>query len=123
MRHGALVLVVALVGSLAGCAGQGIPTPFTKPADQVIFERGQAFKAYSSIRVAYALTAYRLGEACAAKKLDTAWCSTDLARLDEEARRVDARIMDSLANPVIEVDWKAIYEAVELVVKLAGKAL
>jgi hypothetical protein len=100
-----------------------VAAPFTKPADQVMFERGQAFKSYSSIRVAYALTAYRMGEACAAKKLDAKWCSSELPRIDEEAHRIDARIMDSLANPVIEVDWKAIYEAVELVVRLAGKVL
>jgi len=116
------VLVVAVL--LAGCASGGkIDSPFQKPSDEVRFPRGQAFKAYSSIRVAYAVTKVRADLACSAGKLDPKWCVTDLKRLDEEAKRIDGRIMDSLANPAIEVDWQAIYEAVEFVVKLAGAVL
>lgn len=112
---------ILLLLFFAGCTS--IPAPFTKPADEVTFERGQAFKAYSTARVAYALTAYRMGEACRAGKLDAVWCTNDLVRIDEEAKRVDARIMGSLANPTIQVDWQAIYEAVQLIVKLAAKVL
>ena len=119
-----LVATLLLCGTLfGGCATGEIPAPFTKPADTVSFPRGQAFKTYSSIRVAYARLKLRMDLACKAGQLDPHWCQTDLARLDEEATRVDRRIMDSLANPAVEVDWQAVYEAVELVMKLAGAVL
>jgi hypothetical protein len=114
------VLVLALV--MLGCATGGGLTPgapFTKGADSVSFPRGLAFKVYSDLRVSYAVLAFRLSLACKNGMLEPDLCTRELPRIDEEMKRIDRKIMEALANPVVEVDWEAVGEAVRIIIKIA----
>ncbi len=116
MRYGRWIVVPACVMLLSGCA------LFAKPADTVSFPRGEAFVAYSDVRVTYALLKQRLEDGCKAGRLDPEFCA-GLPRANEEVVRVDGKIMQALANPATVIDWAAIAEAIRLVMALAKAAL
>lgn len=120
MRTAAFCLILLLS---AGCASGDIPAPFTKPADTIMLQRGGAIKTYIGLSITYITIKFRIEQACAAKKLDSEWCKHELPRIDNEVQRIHKRAVDTLANPTTEVDWQAIYEVIEVIVKLAGAAL
>ena len=109
----AVWLLVVLL--LPGCAF------FTKPADTVSFPRGVAYKTYANLRVSYAVIKIKMDLACAGGKLDATFCQQALPKLDEEMQRLDRRIMETLANPDLAVDWAAVGEAASFIATIALK--
>ena len=97
---------------------------FTKPADKVSFQRGEAWEAYSNMRVVYAVLKIGVQAACTSGKLDAATCAP-LPRIHEEMMEVDGEVMAGLKNPEREVDWVKVGRALAIIAKLAklGMAL
>lgn len=111
-----LAVACALGLTLSGCA------LFSKPADTVSFQRGQAWQTYSDMRVTYSALKLKIEQACKTGKLDAETCAP-LPRIHEEMLRIDKRVMGALANPAVEVDWAAVAEAIGVIVKLAGMVM
>lgn len=115
-------LLLASVALLSTACASASGT-FMRSADTVKFPRGAAFQAYADMRVAYALTHVKVSAACAAAKLGQQFCQVELPRYHEEMQNLDAKIMNALANPSVEVDWEAVGAALKIIIKVVGAAL
>jgi len=113
MRRLGLVLLVL---ALAGCA------LFTKPADEIRFDRGELAVSYADMKAAYVLLAQSVTAACTGGKLSQAACA-DAAKIHDRMGLLDGAIRKAIRNPKAEIDWEAIGEAVQLIAGLALKAL
>lgn len=105
-----------LVLTLSGCA------LFTKPADEIRFDRGELAVSYADMKAAYVLLAQSVTAACTSGKLSPAACA-DAAKIHDRMGLLDAAVRKAIRNPKAEVDWEAVGEAVRLIAGLALKAL
>lgn len=113
MKIMALVMVTVL---LSGCA------LFTKPADEIRFDRGELALSYADIKAAYVLLAQSVTQACNAQRLSETSCA-DAAKIHDRMGLLDHAIRKAIRSPKAEVDWEAVGEAVKLITGLALKAL
>lgn len=113
--------LLVLVPLLAGCAEagwSGIKTPFVKPVTVASFPAGEFALVYADIKAAYVLLAANVVAACRAKAMAEETC---VAAREAQIRieSFDQQVRNTIRDPGVTVDWRAVGEAVRTVTSLA----
>jgi len=113
----ALAILVAVVLALSGCAG------LLKPTNDIRFNRGAFTAAYIRISRVQAVAEAELTRFCIQEKdlkASIEMCR-DLAELNRQYYVLDKIIMRSITDPEGEVDWQAVADLLDVIIKLAVK--
>jgi hypothetical protein len=109
----------ALLGALALFAGGcSSGAPFTKVSDKICFERGRFALAWSKLDKAVALTLQQLNGAIKDKKIRVDG-AIQIRQTEAQWAALTLRVEEFIASPAdVELDWDAVFQAIEMIVKL-----
>lgn len=110
-----LAALACLLPLITGCA------VFTKPKDQLCFDRVGFMAAYFQARGDYRLLLYQRRQECVGK--EAAPACVRLEALNAEFTRLDRDVLRAFRDQRFEVDWEKVFETLGVIAGLAGKAL
>ena len=109
--------LLALALLVSGCAS------LLKPTNDIKFNRGAFTAAYIKISRVQAVAEAELTRFCIQQEALTAsreMCR-DLSELNRQYSVLDKIVMRAIVNPDAEVDWEAVADLLDLMIKIATK--